>query len=279
MGAEATQVEIAQLQRQLAEARQELSRVTMRLQSETRLRRDAEAAVQRTLRDLDEVVTAAGHDLGTPLTCIIGFADLYLDQLRDRVTPELLEVLGTIKDQSDKSLAMLRALVKYARTECLPRPSSPVDSTRVLEEVVLKLRSLLEKRGLEICSRNLPSVHLPEEYLRKVFGILITNVIRHSGPNRAPVVVGGRHNGAYVQLFVQDHGVGLPETMSTDVFRIFPHQVIAGQGKGTGTGLATLRKIADYYDGRTWVEKTAGGGCTFWAEFGEPGHSSTSSAT
>jgi len=260
------------LQEQLEVLTRELKITKLRLRQETQLRREIEAAMPAASRELDELVSVLCHDLGTPLAPVIGFADLYLKKWRDQGNQELLDLLKLMRDQANKALRMLRALGLYARTGYLKRPETPVDPTPALDEVLTGLSGELKNNGIEVTRENLPWICIPREYLKQIFQILFSNIIGHAGPQKGPVAVGGKTTAQGVQLYVRDHGDGLPDDLAENIFQIFPHHVADGQGKGSGIGLATLRKIAGFYGGRTWVEETAGGGCTFWVELAENCH-------
>jgi signal transduction histidine kinase len=259
-----------ELQQQLEALRQELARTRERLRQETALRKEIEASAQRDLQKCDEFIAAATHDLGTPLAPVISFAELCLMEDCVQDAPELRELLGMVKGQADKTLTMLRKLSAYGQTGFLPRPDQPVDAESVLEVVLAELQGYLSHRKLEVVTTGLEPLRIPEQYLKAALKILLANAIEHSDVNRAPIEIGIRRAKDAMQLFVRDHGIGLSEELNEEIFQIFPRNRGSEGGKGIGTGLATLRKIAGFYGGRAWVEPTAGGGCTFRVEFGEP---------
>lgn len=259
-----------ELQQELAALQQELTRTRERLQQETVLRQEIEKSTSRALQKCDEFIAAVTHDLGTPLAPVIGFADLCLMEDCVQDAPELRKLLELVKGQAGKALTMLRKLSAFGQTGFLPRPEQPVDADSVLKLVLAELQGYLSQRKLEVDSTGLEPLHIPEQHLKTVLKILLTNAIEHSGDNRAPIEVGSRRTGDAIQLVVRDHGVGVPEELREEIFQVFPRNRKIDDGKGTGTGLATLRKIAGFYGGRAWAERTAGGGCTFRVEFVEP---------
>lgn len=259
-----------ELQQELAALQQELARTREQLRQEAILRQEIEVGASRAQQKCDEFIAIMTHDLGTPLAPVIGFADLCLMEDCVRDEPELRELLGLVKEQAGKALTMLRKLSAYGQTGFLPRPDQPVDAESVLEVVLAELQGYLSHRQLEVVTTGLEPLRIPEQHLKAALKILLANAIEHSDVNRAPIEIGSRRAEGAIQLFVRDHGAGLPEALSEEIFRVFPRNRGPEDGKGTGTGLATLRKIAGFYGGRAWVEPTAGGGCTFRVEFGEP---------
>lgn len=256
--------------REIEALQRELDQVKRQLLLETAQRREAESRAHRIDQETAELISLISHDLGTPLVPIIGFVDFYQIKHQGGSDQELSDLLALIREQADRALTMLRKLSAYGKTRCLERPGEPVDVDSVLDEVVAELQFDLAGRGLELVRNELAVLPIPEEHLRRIFSILLDNAVRHAGSHAAPVEIGTRECPGTVQLFVRDHGVGIAEDIAGDIFSIFPRGSGPDQGKGTGTGLATLKKIANFYGGRTWFESTAGGGATFWVEFTVP---------
>jgi signal transduction histidine kinase len=71
------------------------------------------------------------------------------------------------------------------------------------------------------------------------------------------------------RFFVRDHGPGIPQTECDRIFDVFFRGSTGEKIAGTGIGLATVKKIAQFYAGASWVEETPGGGATFWVELGD----------
>jgi signal transduction histidine kinase len=66
-----------------------------------------------------------------------------------------------------------------------------------------------------------------------------------------------------VIYFVRDHGPGIPNNESKAIFDIFYRGKVASGQRGTGVGLAIVRKAVLHCSGDVWVEQTPGGGATF----------------
>jgi len=61
-------------------------------------------------------------------------------------------------------------------------------------------------------------------------------------------------------FFVQDNGIGMDPSQHEKVFDLF-YQVDES-GKGTGAGLAIVKRIIEVHGGRIWIESEKGKGCT-----------------
>jgi PAS domain S-box-containing protein len=233
-------------------------------------RKRAEVERERALQELNAFVYTVSHDLRSPLTAIIGFSDFLLEQQKSTQLDENARVaLAEIQKQSERMSAMMEDLLELARVGKLPRPSEAVDAGKVLQEVLQELGSQIAAAGLSIRTEPLPSVRIPPTFLAQVFSNLIGNAIRYAGPQGGPIEIGGTRRQGKTRFFVLDHGPGVPEMERDRIFDVFFRGSTGEKIAGTGIGLATVRKIAQFYAGASWVEETPGGGATFWVELGD----------
>jgi signal transduction histidine kinase len=132
-------------------------------------------------------------------------------------------------------------------------------------------RTLTPSKGrgflLRIKIEDLPSIHIHKTLLIQIFSNLIGNAIQYAGSQGSPIEVGGNRSGEWVRFYVRDHGPGIPKEEINNIFDLFSRGSTGSRIKGTGVGLATVKKIARHYEGKVWVEETPGGGATFWIEF------------
>ncbi|WP_298039347.1 PAS domain S-box protein [uncultured Desulfuromonas sp.] len=229
-------------------------------------RKRAEEALVEANRELDAFVYTVSHDLRTPLTPIIGYAEVLQETCRDRLDEQSLDCLAEIENQGRRMLALMEDLLVLAKVGHVQRPAEPVDLGAVVAEVLVGMGSLLAEAGVAVERHSLPGLRVPKTLLAQVFDNLIGNAVRYAGAEGASLEVGGERTGAMVRFFVRDHGPGIPAGERERVFEVFFRGTEGKKVQGTGVGLATIQKIARCYGGRAWLEETPGGGCTFWVE-------------
>lgn len=230
-------------------------------------RRRAEKELREANRELDAFVYTVSHDLRSPLTPVIGYAEFLRSHYRDRLLDEQgMEMLGEIGRQGRRMLGLLEDLLILARVGHLERPAEPVDGNAVVREVILGMASQLASAGVTVETSPLPSLRVPKTLLAQVFDNLIGNAVRYGGERGGAIEIGGSRRGDVVTIFVRDHGPGIPEQERERVFDLFFRGSTGCKVEGTGVGLATVQKIARLYGGRAWAEETPGGGSTFYVE-------------
>lgn len=229
-------------------------------------RKAAEEALVKANRELDAFVYTVSHDLRTPLTPIIGYAEVLQLNCREQLDPQSLNFLAEIEKQGRRMAALLEDLLVLAKVGEVERPALPVDLDAELSEVLLGLGSQMAAAGVVAKHNPLPKVRLPRSFLAQIFSNLIGNAIRYAGAAGSPIEIGGERIGNLVQLYVRDHGPGIPPAERSRIFEVFYRGASEQHLPGSGVGLATVQKIARQYGGRAWVEETPGGGSTFRVE-------------
>ena len=217
-------------------------------------------------RELDAFVHTVSHDLRSPLTPIIGYAEFLRDQYRERLDEQAINILTEIHRQGHRMLRLLEDLLSLARAGQLDCPDEPVECGQVVDEVVAGLANQIIATGISVQRESLPALRVPRTLLVQLFDNLIGNALRYGGKEGGSVEVGGERRGARVELYVRDHGAGIPPAERDRVFDLFYRGSTAENIDGTGIGLATVQKIARLFGGRAWVEETLGGGSTFRVE-------------
>jgi len=231
----------------------------------------AEEKLRGANRELEAFTYTVSHDLRSPLTPIIGFAQVLQERHKGRLDEESLDCLAEIEKQGDKMLSQMEDLLALAQVGHLERPARPVDTNEVVREVAEDLRDQIAEAEMEVKLQTLPAIHVPASLLAQLFANLIGNAIRYAGRQGNPIEAGGEHLNDRVRLFVRDHGPGIPEAERQGIFDLFYRGSTSKKVAGTGIGLAIVQKVARTYGGQAWVEETPGGGSTFWVEIKDAG--------
>jgi len=230
-------------------------------------RKEAEERLREANRDLDAFAYTVSHDLRTPLTPILGYAEFLRDEYGERLDARALDILDEIEGQGERMLALMEDLLVLARVGKAPVPDAPVDTDKVVRNVLHDLRTLVNEGPTSVEVSALPAVAIPESLLAQVFSNLIGNALRYGCGPKSRLEVGGVEKKDGISFFVRDHGPGIAPAERERIFELFYRSARTKNVPGTGIGLPTVRKIVRLYEGRVWVEETPGGGSTFRVEF------------
>jgi signal transduction histidine kinase len=226
------------------------------LRDEIRAREEAEQIK-------DEMIATLSHEFRTPLTSLLGFAELLLErQFSADRSRHFVRIIH------DETVRLSRLLDEFLDLERMTAGRQPyafecVDLRNVLSTTVAVLSTARHQIELDLPG-NLPRVFADPVRLQQVLLNLFSNAMKYS-PEADHVLVGAEARDNAVVLWIKDFGIGIPEASLTKVFGKFCRlDGETGGVGGTGLGLAIVKGIVEAHGGRVWAESKVGQGSTFF---------------
>jgi len=223
-------------------------------------------AREESARLKEEFLSAAAHDLRTPLTVVLGQAELLERRVeRDPQAPPDAAGISRMVREARRLRDLVTELLDAQRLEL---GAEVMDLEHVdLRTVVESVRKRYHDQGIDL------KVTIPAEPVlgaidaprfEQVIDNLVENAIKYSADGRLPEVEVAT-DGADARIAVLDSGVGVPEAERERIFeRFYRATNVQGDAEtGIGLGLYICRRIVDAHDGRIWVEPAPGGGSVF----------------
>jgi two-component system phosphate regulon sensor histidine kinase PhoR len=223
--------------------------------------------IKRLERVRQDFVANVSHELKTPLTSILGYAETLLDGgLDDR--DHRREFVETIRGQAERLTAIVEDLLALSELE---RPDAalalaPVDLASLARQVTVALEPRAAKDGLTLACET-PSGELivlgERGRLEQLLFNLVDNALKYTRQGGVTVLV-TRGKGS-VDLVVEDTGPGIPREALSRIFERF-YRVDAARSsevRGTGLGLSIVRHIVELHHGRVEAANRPGGGARF----------------
>jgi signal transduction histidine kinase len=216
----------------------------------------------------DEFVALISHDLRTPLTSIMGYVELALEDVGVPLDEERRSYLEVVSRSSERLLRLVDDLLFVARVQAgrLVLERSELDLCAVARQSVLEARPRAESKQLAIAFNGDGPVMLEADKGRlfQLLDNLISNAIKFTPEGgRVDVNVEPTPDGALLE--VADTGMGLGPGEAELVFDRFfrSTRVVAQQVPGTGLGLFISRAIVEAHGGTIALASREGGGTTF----------------
>jgi two-component system, NarL family, sensor histidine kinase BarA len=240
------------------------------------------------------LLSTVSHEMRTPLTSVIGYAEMLLEGMAGPINDEQREYLSTILGKSDHLLRLISSMLDLARLETSAptverRPVAIID---VIERAAASLTSEAERRAISlnlVSGGRLPRVLADARRIRQVLMALIANAIKFT-PRGGEVVVTAevgplspsdllsapvapppttvpeelaRRFG--VRVSVRDTGIGISPMAQARIFEPFfqVDQSSTREYSGTGLGLSLAKSYVEAHGGSIWVHSQPGGGSTF----------------
>jgi len=232
--------------------------------------RELEEANQK-LRQLDiartRFITTVTHELRAPVGAIISALELTLGGY---LTPEKQqEMIRRAQARAQELLDLIRDLLELSKARQIGETGyeQPVQLAAVLENVVELMRVEAENKDLLLSVDVAPVVSpvlADAGQMKSVWTNLISNAIKYTEPGGI-IVVSLKEEGDWVVGTVRDTGIGIA---AEDLPRVFDEFFRAEQAKalvqrGTGVGLAIVKRIIESYGGTVHAESELGKGSRF----------------
>jgi PAS domain S-box-containing protein len=237
--------------------------LTGRKQAEDALREHT-AELQARNEELDAFAHTVAHDLKTPLSLVIGFAETLEDGCTAMSDEDMRRYLQAVARNGRKMENIIDELLLLAEVRRTEIEIAPLDMAGIVAEAQRRLAFLIEAYQAEVV---LPA-HWPialgyGPWIEEVWVNYLSNALKYGGkPPRVELGALAQPDGM-VRFWVCDNGPGTTPEDRTRLFVPFT-QLAQVRATGHGLGLSIVRRIVEKLDGQVGVESESGAGSTFW---------------
>jgi two-component system cell cycle sensor histidine kinase/response regulator CckA len=242
----------------------ELAIISVGRDTSERRKIEAQLMITDRLASLGELASGIAHEVNNPLTSVIGFAELLMEQ---PLSDDVKEDLTTIRTEAQRAAGVVRNFLTFARKN--PPARRPVNLNDIIRKV-LALRAYEQNiSNIGVITRFAPDlepVTADASQLQQVFFNIVTNAeyFMVEAHHKGTLTVTTENIAGFVRASVSDDGPGISADEMAYLF--IPFFTTKPVGKGTGLGLSICHGIIASHDGRIYAESTPGGGATFIIE-------------
>jgi heavy metal sensor kinase len=236
----------------------ELERLTVALNRMMERLEDAFQHINRFSADVS-------HELRTPLTILRG--ELEAAVRHERLTPELLDVIGSALEETERLRIIVDQLLVVSRLDAgdVPIERVPLDLGQLATSTAEQMLLLAEEKSITVRCDAPAGVEVEGDRsrLKQVVVNLLDNAIRYTGEGGSISVSAARQNG-WATLMVADNGAGIPPDALPHVFERFyrADKARSRYSGGSGLGLAIVKAICTAHKGDVEIASTEGVGTT-----------------
>ncbi len=242
--------------------------ITKRKQDESELIKAKEKA-EESDRLKSAFLTNMSHEIRTPMNGILGFAELLKEP--NLSSDDLHDYIRTIQISGARMLNTINSIVDISKIES-GLIGTDIKETNLNDKIEFTYKFFkpeIEIKGLLLSFKNgLPTNEaIIKTDNEKVYGIL-TNLVRNAIKFTfdGSVEFGYEKKGEYLEFFVKDTGIGIPNNQQEIIFERFRQGSEShNRGyEGSGLGLSISKSYVEMLGGRIWVESEEGLGSTFY---------------
>ncbi len=247
-------------------ARQQTQYLNEQLTSTNATLHTTNAQLSRVNADLDTFIYTASHDLRSPVSNIEGLIDALRQELLDE--PIVRGDLECIIELMQKSVARFQTtigeLTDTIKVQQGGRKRERIELAQLVEDIRLDLAPALAdaQAELRVDVHACPVLHGSPKDWRSIVFNLLSNAVKYRAAERPPLMqVSATCDERWVQLRVQDNGLGLTPEQQSQLFGLFTR--LHDHVEGSGVGLYSIKKLVNNAGGTITVSSEVGVGSVF----------------
>lgn len=229
--------------------------------------------------NLEEFALAASHDLKAPLRKINVFAQRLENELQEKLTKAQSDLFERIEGSSTRMTTLIDDLLSFSHVTKGAGEFVEVDLNLKVRNALEDLEVEISEKSATVTVEHLPRVHGNKRQLQQLFQNLISNAIKYTAPEIAPVInisskeVFGYEanptlpeaelNCKYNLIEVRDNGIGFDQHYAEQIFKVFTRLHGISDFAGTGIGLSIAQRVVENHTGYIWAKSSIGKGSIF----------------
>ena len=226
----------------------------------------ANARLKQSNGDLQRFAYSVTHDLQTPIRTIGAFCQLLTRKYQGKLDTDADELLAHIDGGLGRMNALIHDLLEYSKVTHVDADSiTETDCNEILRGVLKDCEASVREASAIVTADPLPTVQADPKRLSQVFMNLIENGLKYRSAQLPKVYISARPEDGRWVFSVKDNGIGFDMAYAERIFTAF-ERLHSGDStyKGSGIGLAIVKRIIERHGGTIWAESQPGAGSTFY---------------
>jgi len=216
----------------------------------------------KTNRELADFAHITAHDLKEPLRAIGTLVGIILEDCGDKLVGQSKKYFDMLIGKAKRMSELINGILRYSEIGRAVNEKQRVDINEIVEESIAEVAP---PENIHITVENdLPTVMRNKTHMRQVFQNLLSNAVKYMDKPNGQIKIGCVDEYGFWKFSVSDNGRGIEEKHFEKIFTIFQTMNRDDEVDSTGIGLSLVRKIAETYNGKAWVESEPGRGSTFF---------------
>lgn len=265
-------IERKKMFRELAIAKEELQKLNVDLDQKVKMRTRELEMYASELKELnatkDKFFGIIAHDLKNPLSSLIGASELLINYVNQLDRDNILNISMLLHGSAQQGYALLENLLEWSMTQTgkLEFFTQKMILNEVIKDTISIFKTQATNKNVDLqCKINgILEAEIDKNLISSVLRNLLSNAIKFT-PKNGKVFIQAHRLQDNIEICVKDTGIGIPENIGNNIFRIDVKYTREGteQEKGTGLGLLLCKEFIERHGGKIWVESKLGEGSEF----------------
>ncbi len=265
------------LTKEISDRKREKMRLEKAVKERTQELKDANESLEEKNKELEAFAYVSSHDLQEPLRKIQTFAGMILEKENQNLSEKGKKYFLLMQQSADRMRQLINDLLDFSRLNAADRKFEDADLSIIIEEVKADFKDAIAEKNAVVEMKENCSVHIIPFQFRQLMQNLVSNSLKFSNPKAAPhIEIRSRKmaykdlkmknlpfHDEYCHISISDNGIGFEEEFSQKVFEVFQKLHGKQEYKGTGIGLAIVKKIVDNHNGTITAKSIVNKGTTF----------------
>lgn len=228
--------------------------------------RQSNDALEAADRLKSEFIANITYQLRTPLTAIMGFAEILQNQYFGPLNERQQDYCDSILEAGQRLITLINDILELATIEAgyMNLERAEVRIADMVQGVADVVSDWARQEDLELevsCGEDAGSVPLDERRIRQALFNLLSNAIKFT-PAGGRVSLSAEKQDGQLVLTVSDNGIGISAEDQARIFKRFERANIRTGQAGAGLGLSVVKSIIEMHGGRVQIESAPNRGST-----------------
>jgi len=219
-------------------------------------------------KELNDFMYSVSHDLRAPLRRIDGFSQELINEYEDQLDETGAHFLRRVRQGARDMGNLIDDLLKLSRVSRRQVELASVNLSEIAQTVYNELIELNAERKIDFKVEPDLITEADEGLTKVMLSNLISNALKFTSKKEQATIEMGktRHNGTFY-FYIKDNGVGFDPQYADKLFKAFDRLHSQKEFKGSGIGLATVKRIVNLHGGTIWADGKLDSGATFYFNF------------
>jgi PAS domain S-box-containing protein len=212
-------------------------------------------------KELSHYIYAISHDLHAPLRALNNYTRFLKEDCSNSLDNTGHEYISCIEENIEYMNELVSDLTEYSKIGKVKTKIEEVDFGKCLNSLISKL-NLGKNIEIRATKKNI-IIKVSRARLEQIFSNLLSNAIKFNRSKKPHITIDCKDTGDVWEFSVCDNGIGIDSKYFNKIFDVFQRLHTQEEYRGTGIGLAIVKRVVEGYGGNIRVKSAPGKGSIF----------------